>query len=73
VETQIDYKEVLRELTAKGLYLETVVKRLSKGMSITSPGVRSLVFDTSHADFIDMSKLIPEEDKDASGEDSLRD
>ena len=72
-ETQIDYKDVLKELSAKGLYLETVNKRLSKGMSITSPGVRSLVFDASHADFIDMSRLIPEEDKNASGEDSLRD
>ena len=72
-ETQIDYKDVLKELGAKGLYLETINKRLSKGMSISSPGVRCLVFDSSHADFIDMGKLIPEEAKDASGEDSLRD
>lgn len=68
VETQISYKETLKELEAQGVFLGTVTKRLSKGMKIVSPGVHALVFDCSHPDFsgIAQSILPPEEETDDS-------
>lgn len=65
VESQTHYKDTLQQLESKGVYLGPVNKRLSKGMKITSPAVRSLVFDCSAADFIDVDTLLAPEGADA--------
>ena len=51
-------------------------KRLSKGMKITSPSVRCVIFDTSHPDFLDMESITDRGEKDTdngSGEDNVSD
>jgi hypothetical protein len=45
VERQVNYKDTLRSLTADGVYLEPVNKRMSTGMKISSPPVRALKFN----------------------------
>jgi hypothetical protein len=42
-----------------GIFIESVVKRMSKGMSINTPGVQSLVFDANHPDFVSLAELVP--------------
>tara|TARA_R110000823_G_scaffold308437_1_gene432047 strand:- start:640 stop:2721 length:2082 start_codon:yes stop_codon:yes gene_type:complete len=56
---QIDYKDTLKELEKRHLYLSAQSKRLSTGMKkhVTTP-VHCLVFDTSHPDFISMEPLV---------------
>jgi hypothetical protein len=74
VDAQIDYQEVTKELQETGIYLETINKRLSKGMGITSKGVRCLVLDCSNPDFIEMDSLAEsEDDTDDSREGDVRD
>jgi len=58
VSGQVHYKDVLVQLKARGVYIGSVNKRMSKGMKITSPGVYSLVFDCSNPDFLDMDNLV---------------
>jgi hypothetical protein len=67
---QIDYKDTLKKLKAKGIYLKGGNKRLSKGMKITSLSVYCLEFDCSAGDFIDVASVVGLEDapSDASGE-----
>jgi hypothetical protein len=72
VDAQVNYKETLSQLTKQGICLKPEVKRLSKGMKVVTPGVYSLVFDTSVGGFINMSNLISidsTEQTDASGGD----
>lgn len=58
-ESQIDYKDLLQELTDTGVLLEIMNKRMSKGSKIAAPGVRALVLDSAHKDFyLDMDNLM---------------
>lgn len=61
--SQTDYKTLIKELTATGACVGTDGKRLSKGMKITSPSVRCVEFDTSHPDFFDMDAFVAREEK----------
>jgi hypothetical protein len=67
VDRQVPYKETLRLLQDKGMYIGTLVKRLSKGMKVAAPGTHSLMFDCSNPDFLDMGGFVPET-TDAGGE-----
>ena len=58
VNVQVNYKETLETLKKSGVFLDTGVKRLSKGMKVMTPGVYCLIFDTSAAGFLDMKELI---------------
>jgi hypothetical protein len=58
VDSQINYKETLDQLKKQGIYLKPEVKRLSKGMKVITPGVYSLVFDTSVGGFINLDNLV---------------
>lgn len=69
VQSQIHYKDALQKLKEKGIYIGAMNKRLSKGMKITSPAVRALMFDCSGSDFIDIENLVASE-IDASGRDT---
>ena len=59
VESQVHYKDVLQQLKAKGIFLGAAVKRMSKGMKMSTPGVYALTFDCANSDFIDMNSLLP--------------
>jgi hypothetical protein len=65
VEAQIHYKDILKQLKAKGIYLGAAVKRRSKGMKMTTPGVYALMFDCANSDFITMSNMLPTGDDSA--------
>ena len=69
VDLQINYKDTLNQLQKNGVLLETTNKRLSKGSSLMSTAVRSLVFDAAHPDFMDMDSVVEASVEDASGED----
>jgi hypothetical protein len=58
VKYQINYRDTINQLKDKGIFLESVTKRLTKGMKVAAPGVHSLVFTADHSDFIDMGSVI---------------
>jgi len=68
VKFQVNYKDTLAQLEKKGIFLGTMNKRLSKGMKVVSPGVHSLIFDCSNAEFISMDEIAKPEHSDAGGE-----
>lgn len=68
VKYQVNYKDTLAQLEKKGIFLGTMNKRLSKGMKVVSPGVHSLIFDCSSAEFISMDEIAKPEHSDAGGE-----
>lgn len=72
VEYQINYKDTMQRLTAKGAMLGTLNKRMAKGTKINSPGVHTLVFDTSVGGFLDMG-VIESAVENEGGEDQLPD
>ena len=55
---QVNYKETIETLRKNGVFVETAVKRLSKGMKVMTPGVYCIVLDTSAAGFLDVNELI---------------
>lgn len=56
---QITLKEVLTALTAEGVYVGTVKKRMAKGTKLSStPPVDAYVFDCSRGDFLDPDTYI---------------
>jgi len=58
VDAQVNYKETLGALKKTGVFVGTVVKRLSKGMKVMTPGVYCLVFDTSASGFLNMTEIV---------------
>ena len=66
VKQQIDVKELLKDLRDKGVQIDTVTKRLSKGMKLNTPPVAALRILASHPDFVDMDTFVeanaPEEE-----------
>ena len=70
---QITLKDVLNALTAEGVYVGTVKKRMAKGTKLSStPPVDAYVFDCSRGDFIDPDIYInaanAEQQQDQEGE-----
>lgn len=61
---QVNYKETLDALKKSGVFLGTGVKRLAKGMKMATPGVHSLIFDTSAGGFLDVNALVGAQDED---------
>jgi hypothetical protein len=72
VVTQVNYRDTIKQLEARGILKANAVKRLSKGMKINSPGVYCLVLDCKVSDFLDMKDLVgvsdDEEETEAEGE-----
>lgn len=58
VEHQTDMKELMSELQEKGVQIDMVNKRLSKGMKLNTPAVYALRIDASHPDFVDMEHFV---------------
>lgn len=69
VKLQINYKETMKNLEGKGIFLSATNKRMSKGMKVVAPGVHSLMFDCAHSEFINMEEFVKQEQHDAGGED----
>lgn len=65
-----DYNSFLKDLKERGVYLKSDNKRLSKGMTISTPAQRCAIFDTSHSEFFDISRLVEKakDDEDREGE-----
>tara|TARA_Y100001937_G_scaffold32229_1_gene46059 strand:+ start:7296 stop:10115 length:2820 start_codon:yes stop_codon:yes gene_type:complete len=68
-----DYKAFISDLKQRGIYLDTVNKRMSKGMIITSPAQRCAMFDAAHPEFIDMSRVVEKAKEDADREGGVPD
>jgi uncharacterized protein (DUF927 family) len=62
VKFQVNFRDLVKKLTDDGIVVGTEVKRVSKGMKITSPGVRCLVLDAATPDFIDVDNLVVTEE-----------
>jgi len=50
VKSQTHYSGLLKELANMGIYKGAIVKRMSKGMKVVTPGVRALHFDATNLD-----------------------
>ena len=70
VDAQINYKDLLNDLSTAEIYRDTVNKRMSKGMKMVSPPVRALVFDTSKSDFLQVDAYL---DQNENRESTLQD
>lgn len=58
VRRQTNYKELLTGLKGAGVFIDAVNKRLSKGMRIAAPAVRTLMFDTTNFEGIQMDVMV---------------
>jgi hypothetical protein len=58
VKQQINYKNTLKKLTDLEVYMETVNKRMSKGMKLSSPVVRTLKFNSAKSEFLQIETLV---------------
>ena len=58
VSRQIGYKELLKKLGDLQVFVEATNKRMSKGMKIASPAVRTLKFDASNNEFLQVEVLL---------------
>lgn len=69
-EHQITLKDVLNSLTADGVYMGIVKKRMAKGTKLGSvPPVDAFVFDCSKGEFIDPDSFITPEAESGGGDD----
>jgi hypothetical protein len=68
VKLQINYRDTLNQLKAKGILTVVGSKRLSKGMKISSPPVHCFVLNAAHSEFAMMDDLVGLETTDDSGE-----
>jgi len=69
VKYRLNYKGILKDLTKKGILIDTVNKRLSKGMKVSAPSTRALMLDCNNSEFFDVEGMLEvEETKDAGGE-----
>jgi hypothetical protein len=68
VKYQINYRDTLKLLAAKGVFIGTATKRLSSGMKLASAPSHVLVFNTAAHGFMDMSNMAQDEDANAGGE-----
>jgi hypothetical protein len=53
----IAYRSTINAMKAKGLYLDSENKRMSKGMKVNTVPVQSLIFDANHPDFSGITDL----------------
>ena len=66
----IGYRETIKKLTQRGVFLNTDQKRMSKGMKMGAvPPIRVMVLDATHSDFGDLTELAKNQE-DARDEDS---
>jgi hypothetical protein len=68
-QTQIDYKDTIKELKAKGVFLKSVTKRIAKGMigDVKIWPVYCLVFDGKNSEFETIKDGLPTGEDDGEG------
>ena len=57
VRLQINFRDLLAQLKETGVYIDTVNKRMAKGLRMETPAVRTLLFDTSNFEAIQMDVI----------------
>ena len=57
VSQQINYRELISELTQLGVYKEAGNKRMTKGMKINAPAVYAITLDCSVSGFLDVEDI----------------
>lgn len=67
-----DYTGTIKDLTDRGCVLKTHNKNMGKGMAMTTSPTRCVWFWSGHPEFIG-TKVLPKEEKNASGESGLSD
>jgi hypothetical protein len=66
---QVNYKETLAELSGRGVFVEALNKRMSKGMKLVTPPTRALKFNTTNFDLLNVSNHVPKiENEDRSSD-----
>lgn len=68
VKYQINYKDTIKELMAKGMLLKLGNKRLSKGMQLVTPSVYCMILDLNHPEFSSVASITEAEEANAGGE-----
>jgi hypothetical protein len=66
VKLQIHYRDALKQLKDEGVFVDTVNKRMSKGMKMVSPAVRALHFNTKNFDNLVPLEALADEDRDGN-------
>jgi hypothetical protein len=66
VKFQIHYRDALKQLKEEGVFINTIVKRMSKGMKMDSPAVRALHFNTKNFDNLVPLETLTNEDRDGN-------
>ena len=64
VKFQIHYRDAIKQLKDEGVFIDTIVKRMSKGMKMDSPPVRALHFNTKNFDRIVPVEALTDENRD---------
>lgn len=73
VKAQINYKEMINGLEERGILKGVTTKRMTKGLPVTTPGVRAIILDGSKVNLVDLGSVIETESEDGSGENKLPD
>jgi hypothetical protein len=58
IKQQVNYKNLLKQLGDLEVYTEPCNKRMSKGMKIVSPPIRTLKFDASKSEFLRIDVIL---------------
>jgi hypothetical protein len=58
IKQQVNYKSLLKQLGDLGVFSEACNKRMSKGMKIVSPPMRTLKFDASKSEFLRIDMIL---------------
>ena len=64
VKLQINFRDLLAQLKEAGVYIDTVNKRMAKGLRMDTPAVRALLFDTTNFEALQMDSLVTQPDED---------
>jgi hypothetical protein len=66
VKYQIHYRDALKQLKDEGVFLDTINKRMSKGMKMDSPAIRALHFNTKKFDNLVPLDALTDADRDGN-------
>ena len=65
IKAQVNFKELTKELTKRGIYLGSDTKRMSKGMKVSTLPIYAMQFDTSVGEFLDVEDMLDTESEGA--------
>jgi hypothetical protein len=64
----IGYRELVKKLKASGLYIDSDLKRMSKGMQVSTTQVQALILDATHSEFASIASMAVEETSTDAGD-----